>query len=184
MVSSSTACNHSSHSSHSDRASSVWKGQWGFAVQFATIGLLAVLAAVAVNALRPDPLPWIGDYSEEARLSSPTGRKLAISLDEAFHLYERRQVLFLDARSASDYAAGHIAGALSAPVSEGEERLLQVLDGVPDSTVIITYCDGESCNLSKELAIMIEAFGFSHVHVLVNGLSVWKKAGYPIEGAS
>ncbi|MEW6258940.1 MAG: rhodanese-like domain-containing protein [Thermodesulfobacteriota bacterium] len=137
-----------------------------------------------LNALRPDPFPWIGDYSEESRLTSPTGRKLAIPLDEAFLLYDRRQALFLDARNASDYAAGHIAGALNVPVSEGEERLLQVLDGVPDSTAIITYCDGNNCNLSKELAIMIEAFGFSTVHVLVNGWSVWKQAGYPIEGAS
>ena len=181
MVSSSTT---DTCSSHPDGVSGKWKRTWGFAIQFVAIGLLAVVAAVALNALRSDPLPWIGAYSEEARLTSPTGRKLAISLEEAYHLHERREALFLDARSASEYAAGHIAGALSAPVSEGEERLLQVLEGVPDSTVIITYCDGETCNLSKELAIMIETFGFPNVHVLVNGWSVWKNAGHPIEGAS
>ncbi len=144
---------------------------------------MSVLLAIAVNALRSSSLPWIGDYSEEARLTSPTGRKLAIPIEEAFHLYEQRKALFLDARSPSEYAAGHIAGALNAPLSEGEERLLQVLDGVPDFAVIITYCDGEGCTLSKELAIMIEAFGFPNVHVLVNGWSVWKKSGHPIEGA-
>lgn len=172
------------HPSHSDGIPCECKGKWGFAIQFVAMGLLAVLAAFAVNAIRPDPLPWIGEYSEEARLTSPTGRKLAISLEEAFHLHERKQALFLDARNASEYAAGHIAGALSVPVSEGEQRLLEVLEGVPDSAVIITYCDGEGCNLSKELAIMIETFGFTNVHVLVNGWSVWKNAGHPVVGAS
>jgi len=184
MVSSSTTGTCSFHPSQSDGVSGKWKCTWGFAIQFVAIGLLAVLTAVAVNAFRSDPLPWIGSYSEEARLTSPTGRKLAISLEEAFHLHERREALFLDARNASEYAAGHIAGALSVPVSEGEKRLLEVLEGVPDSAVIITYCDGESCNLSKELAVMVEAFGFSNVHVLVNGWSVWKNAGHPVEGAS
>lgn len=47
--------------------------------------------------------------------------------------------------------------------------------------VIITYCDGDTCNLSKELALLLENLGFSKVRVLVNGWTVWQNAGLPVE---
>jgi 3-mercaptopyruvate sulfurtransferase SseA len=47
--------------------------------------------------------------------------------------------------------------------------------------LVITYCDGDSCNLSKDLALFMENLGFSKVLVLVNGWTLWQDAGLPIE---
>ena len=64
---------------------------------------------------------------EEISRVSPQGAKAAFDSGEA---------LFVDVRSASSYAAGHIPGALSIPLIEIEARLSE-LD--PDQW-IITYC--------------------------------------------
>lgn len=152
-----------------------------FLWQFMLLGVIAVTVAVLGNTLHADRLPWIGDYSEQTRLVSPSGRQLIIPLPEAFRLHEQKRALFIDVRSPAEYQEGHIQGAINVPLSQAESQLLPALDGVPDSAIVITYCDGDHCNLSKELAIMIESFGFTNVKVLVNGWSVWKKAGYPIE---
>jgi rhodanese-related sulfurtransferase len=152
-----------------------------FLWQFMLLGVIAIIVALLVNTIRTDGLPWIGNYSEQTLLVSPSGRQLAIPLSEAFRLHEQKNALFIDARNPAEYQEGHIQGAINVPLSQAEDRLLPALEGIPDSAIVITYCDGDHCNLSKELAIMIESFGFTNVKVLVNGWSVWKKAGYPIE---
>jgi rhodanese-related sulfurtransferase len=56
-----------------------------------------------------------------------------------------------------------------------------MLAELPTNLTIITYCDGEACPLSKDLAMVLMDLGFDHVRVLVNGLSVWTKHNYPIK---
>jgi len=50
----------------------------------------------------------------------------------------------------------------------------------PDAT-IITYCDGETCNLSHNLALFLLDMGFSNVRVLINGWTVWLEGNLPVE---
>ena len=47
--------------------------------------------------------------------------------------------------------------------------------------MIITYCEGETCELSKELANALIETGFTHVRVLINGWSVWNQHRFPVE---
>lgn len=159
---------------------SLWRS-YEFLWQFMLLGVMAAIIAVLGNTIRVDGLPWIGNYSEQTRLVSPSGRQLAIPLSEAYRLHQQKNALFIDARNPAEYQEGHIQGAINVPLSQAESQLLPALEGIPEPAIVITYCDGDHCNLSKELAIMIEAFGFANVKVLVNGWSVWKKAGYPIE---
>jgi len=144
-----------------------------------------VLAAVAValisNHFRPAPLPLIGDWSPEARLMSPSGRQIAIPLDEAKNLHESRGAVFLDARPLEEFTKGHIQGAISLPWHEAEQRVMDVTADMANNAVIITYCDGDTCDLSKELALLLENMGFSKVRVLVNGWTVWQQAEFPVE---
>ena len=46
---------------------------------------------------------------------------------------------------------------------------------------IITYCDGETCNLSHDLALFLTEMGFQDVKVLVNGWTVWLDNNQPVE---
>jgi rhodanese-related sulfurtransferase len=48
------------------------------------------------------------------------------------------------------------------------------------TTPIITYCDGETCELSHDLALFLRDAGFTDSRVLVNGWTVWQQAGLPV----
>ena len=144
-----------------------------------------VLAAVAIalisNHFRSSPLPLVGNWSPEARLTSPSGRQLAISLDEAKVLHQSKRAVFMDARPLEEFTKGHIQGAISLPWHEAEQRVMDVTAELANDAVIITYCDGDTCDLSKELALFLENLGFSNVRILVNGWTVWQHAGLPVE---
>jgi len=48
---------------------------------------------------------------------------------------------------------------------------------IPMDAMVIAYCDGESCSLSKDLALYLFFRGYDNVRVLVNGWSRWLEAG-------
>lgn len=143
--------------------------------------ITACLIGIAVNNLRPDGLEFVGDWSEQARFADAAGESLVIGLDEAGRLFEHQATLFLDARPQSQYAEGHIQGALSLPWQEADRYFTELADRLEGASTIITYCDGEHCDLSHELAIFLKAMGFENVRVLVNGWTVWNQAGLPTE---
>jgi rhodanese-related sulfurtransferase len=146
---------------------------------------LIILAAVAValisNHFRPVPLPLIGDWSPEARLMSPSGRQMAITLDEAKNMHQSKGAVFIDARPQEEFTKGHIQDAISLPWHEAEQRVMDVTADFANNAVIVTYCDGDTCDLSKDLALFLENLGFTNVRVLVNGWTVWRNAGLPVE---
>ena len=150
--------------------------------------LLSATLAFTVNHFRPDPIPIIGDWSVDARFSDSAGESLVISLEQAKTLFEQKAVLFLDARPKEQYDQGHIQGALSLPQQEAESYFMEVASELEASQVdingtkvIITYCDGDTCELSHSLALFLKDMGFNNVKVLVNGWTVWQKAGLPKE---
>ena len=106
---------------------------------------------------------------------------MAISLDEAKNLHQSNGAVFMDARPLEEFAKGHIQGAISLPWHEAEQRVMDVTADMANDAVIITYCDGDTCNLSKDLALFLENLGFSKVRILVNGWTVWQNAGLPVE---
>lgn len=154
---------------------------WGRVIgQSGAILLLAVILGLAVNQVRSGRLPLVADWSPKAQLATDSGINLEIPLEDAQALAFPRMALFLDARSMEQYAEGHIQGALNLPWDEFEKHFPQVMDGVPDDTVIITYCDGETCALSKDLAFALLQEGFFNVRVLVNGWTLWQQSGLPV----
>ncbi|MBF0210619.1 MAG: rhodanese-like domain-containing protein [Desulfamplus sp.] len=154
--------------------------------QISVFIFLSVTLAITINHFRSDSIPIIGDWSVDARFSDSAGASLVISLDEAKVLFEQNQALFLDARPKDQYDEGHIAGALSLPQQEAESYFMEVAIELEASQVdingsklIITYCDGDTCQLSHELALFLKEMGFNNVKVLVNGWSLWQEAGLP-----
>lgn len=145
--------------------------------------IVAGLIALAVNHWRDAPLPLVGDWSVAARLTDQSGQSLAIPLDEAKQLFQDKAVKFLDARPPSQYAEGHISGALSLPWQDVTNAFTDIADQLDEKDTIITYCDGESCELSHDLALFLNDMGFTDVRVLVNGWSLWRDAGLATEKA-
>ena len=149
--------------------------------QVSLLVITACVIGIAINTLRPDGLALVGDWSEQTRFADAAGDSMVIGLDEAADLFERQAVLFVDARPQSQYAEGHIQGALSLPWQEADRYFMELAERLDGTSTIITYCDGESCDLSHELAIFLKEMGFENVRVLVNGWTVWQQAGLPAD---
>ncbi|MFO7971768.1 MAG: rhodanese-like domain-containing protein [Desulfobacterales bacterium] len=149
--------------------------------QLPAIIMLAVLIGIGFNQLGSNGIPIIGDWSVETRFSDISGQPLVMDLEQAVQLFEQNEALFVDARPENLYFQGHIRGALSLPLEEVNRYFAEVADKLDVSKPIITYCDGETCDLSHELTLFLKEMGFEDVHVLVNGWTVWQQAGLPTE---
>ena len=75
---------------------------------------------------------------------------------------------------------GHIQGALSLPVDTFGLDIDALKPELAKAGTIITYCDGELCELGHELANILSQEGFPKVYYLKNGLSRWKNEKLPI----
>lgn len=90
-----------------------------------------------------------------------------------------RDVVVLDVRPPEEYAAGHIAGALSLPLAELERRLADL----PAGKKIVAYCRGPYCVLAAEAVRLLRRRGFEAVR-LADGYPEWRDAGLPVEAAN
>ena len=153
-------------------------------IEAGLILFLAFFLAFSTNALRMDGLPIKGNWQGETLEKGHLGDDLrSISLDEAHRAFEKGEAFFIDARSRKEYRLGHIKGSLSLPWEEAGSQIHEVEGLLPKDGEIITYCDGLHCTLSSDLARWLEEMGYVKVRVLVNGWSLWKDSGFPIEGA-
>ena len=145
---------------------------------------LSVVMGLVVNMIRPDSIPIIADWSTENRLTSESGETLIIPVLQAKALFEKNKAVFMDARDKNQFELGHIKGAKNLPWHSVDDYFINIVQDLPNDKVIITYCDGESCDLSHNLALFLKKMGFNHVKILINGWSVWQEMNLPIEGSS
>lgn len=76
----------------------------------------------------------------------------------------------LDVREPAEYVAGHVPGAVLAPMS----RITSSLDGVPRDRTVHVIC--QSGNRSSSMAALLGALGYDAVSV-EGGTSAWVSAG-------
>lgn len=138
---------------------------------------IAVVAGLAVNALRPDGLSLAGATPSAVTLPAD---ETDIALKDAVVLSLSKRAVFLDARSGFEFADGHIQGALSVPVDDFERIFPGIEKDLAGKDAIIAYCDGEHCPLSGELAEKLTSRGVKNVYVLKNGWTLWNNEGLPV----
>ena len=140
---------------------------------------MAGTAGIAVNCLRSAPLPLIQDWSPQAR-QTVEGEEIYLNMDQAIAHFKNRDATFIDARSSRHFNAGHIQGALNLPWHQAEEQLMTIAPLIDPDVLVITYCDGETCNLSHNLADFLREMGF-RVKVMTGGWEAWCNAGMPVD---
>ncbi|HUU81107.1 MAG TPA: rhodanese-like domain-containing protein [Acidobacteriota bacterium] len=150
----------------------IWQG--------GAILLVAAAIGLMVNQMRPDPLPLVGVWSPEARVKLELGESIVISLEGSLEFFFNKKPVFVDARSPELYERGHIEGALNLPWDDFEKLFREVLKGISNDAVLVTYCDGEGCGQSHELALALFKEGYKNVRVLVGGLRLWQEAQLPV----
>ena len=149
--------------------------------QALVIIVIAAALGLGTNTLRDDGIPLVQGWSQEALLRDDQGNQTDISLEEAARLFHEGGAVFLDARSGEEYLRGHIRGSRSLPLHEVDLMFEQAIGDVSPGTPLITYCDGEACSLSHDLAGILEKLGFEEVRVLVNGWTLWLENSLPVE---
>jgi len=97
-----------------------------------------------------------------------------ISADELKKLAGRRgEAQLVDVRTASEYAVGHVPGAINIPMEQIEARLGDLHPGCP----IVLIC--QSGVRARLTAALLEPYR-TDVTVLDGGTSAWVGAGFPV----
>lgn len=134
---------------------------------------------ILVNAVSPHGVPLLGPVP----LRGGSGIE-EIPLDEAWALHKEGMGVFVDARSAKEYRAGHIPRALLLSPDAFEETVSSWKNLIPTETLLVTYCAGEGCESSRDVAALLIEEGYRRVKVFFGGWEQWKRAGYPVENGS
>jgi len=82
--------------------------------------------------------------------------------------------IFLDVRTAEEYADGHVDGSLLIPVQELEGRLNEV----PKEKRVYVYCRSGKRSVAAS-NVLVKA-GFSNIENIEGGINAWIDAGYPV----
>jgi rhodanese-related sulfurtransferase len=140
----------------SERVSDLWAAVRDVAVRHvAEVGVLAD--------------EYLGERDEVEQLSA----------EELERRLARDQVVLLDVRPESEYRAGHIAGARSAPLHD----LPSVLLKLPRRREIVAYCRGPYCVYADDAVRLLRERGLKARRLDV-GFPEWRRAGLPVEIAS
>jgi len=92
---------------------------------------------------------------------------------------ESDEVVVLDVRPEDEYAAGHLAGAVSIPVGQLVERLVEI----PRDREVVAYCRGPYCVMSLEAVQVLRSHGFRARRLSVGLPDWWAQGLTVIEGA-
>jgi rhodanese-related sulfurtransferase/DNA-binding transcriptional ArsR family regulator len=103
----------------------------------------------------------------------------AVAMADLLKRARSKDIVILDTRPANEYAAGHIAGAISVPVDELQRRLKDL----PKSKDYVAYCRGPYCVYADRAVVMLRANG-RRAHRLLEGFPEWRMAGFPIESGA
>ncbi len=102
-----------------------------------------------------------------------------VEKEELLRRARGRDVLVLDVRPPEEYAAGHIAGAVSIPFGELAKRLAEL----PPGRRVVAYCRGPYCVLAAEAVKLLRKRGVDALR-LKEGYPEWRDAGLPVESPS
>ncbi len=148
----------------------------------ALIIIVSCALALATNVLRPNGIPLIQAWELRDLAACADGKRIPwLKLAKVQALFAEGEALFLDARTPEDYAAGHIPGAFNLPYDEFDYYLELLLEELPVTGPLITYCGGTNCHSSIELAIKLCDSNLGDVKIFFGGAETWEKAGLPIE---
>lgn len=99
-----------------------------------------------------------------------------VGMQELLERVQSGKVVVIDTRPPGEYAAGHIAGAVSIPIDELQERLRQL----PKGKDYVAYCRGPYCAYADRAVELLRANG-RRARRLDQGFPEWKAAALPIE---
>ncbi|MEW6120915.1 MAG: metalloregulator ArsR/SmtB family transcription factor [Pseudomonadota bacterium] len=129
---------------------------------------------VAIRSLAEDRL--LDLQAALARLTEHPHELKPLSGKELLGLARAGDVMVLDVRPPSEYAAGHLPYAQSMPLDELKKRLSEL----PHDKPIVAYCRGPFCLMAVEAAELLNKQGFRAMR-FEEGVAEWRAQGLPVE---
>jgi rhodanese-related sulfurtransferase len=134
-------------------------------------------SAPVLDPVVPDDLPVVINPKGTHPNFTLRDERYVSAADVKRALDEKRRIVILDARPASDWIQFRIPGAISFPHHQGEK-----FDRIPkDGTWVVAYC---ACphHASGEVVDALRKRNYPKTAVLDEGILVWRTRGYPIAG--
>lgn len=128
--------------------------------------LLAALRAVATGRIAEAEraaLAYLGDPME------------AVSREELIGRVTAGTAVVIDLRPPEEYAAGHVAGAISIPLPELAARLAEL----PADIEVVAYCRGPYCAMAPQGVALLRRLGRRATR-MQDGFPEWRLAGLPV----
>jgi rhodanese-related sulfurtransferase len=156
----------------------------GIIVRTLALSVIGALLGFGVNAVRAHRLPLVArsfDYQIECGMPgvAPMEGNTVAPADLA-KLRAAPGVVLVDIRSADAYAAGHVAGAQSLPVSSVMPTDPAKLAALSKSRTIIVYDDGEELGRAEEFGGELKTAGAKDVRFLRGGYKGYAAASQPV----
>lgn len=98
-----------------------------------------------------------------------------IHRDELARRLHDGDLIVIDVRPEAEYAAGHIAGAISIPI----DRLARQLRSLPPDVDVVAYCRGPYCVFADDAVRVLNRRG-RRAQRLADGFPEWHRAGLPV----
>jgi rhodanese-related sulfurtransferase/predicted transcriptional regulator len=89
---------------------------------------------------------------------------------------ERDEVVVLDVRPEAEFRAGHVPGAISAPITSIGSLALKL----PRRREVVAYCRGPYCVYADDAVRLLRARGLKARRLDV-GFPEWRRDGFPVE---
>lgn len=86
-------------------------------------------------------------------------------------------LLWIDARSATEFADGHIPEAIPLTLDDWDSQIVELLARWQPGMRVIVYCDDRACGSSRTVAEKLRReYQFDDVLILHGGWSAWRKS--------
>lgn len=155
--------------------------------QLALLALAGPALGLTINAFSPRPAtlgqPVVSAAESGTGSCSSAGVKAIqpaprIGVEEAKALCAACTSAFVDARSASAYADGHIPDAIHLP-PRGHPQEKSAIDRLRSFPRVVVYDGENSCTQADDVAERLRQAGLADVRVLTGAWPAWVAAGGP-----
>ena len=111
-----------------------------------------------------------------ARLAETPEQLKPVTSRDLLAQAKRGEVIVIDVRPETEFAAGHLPFARSMPVAEIERRLREL----PKRKPVVAYCRGPFCLMATEAVSLLRGAGI-RASRLDDGVAEWRARGLPVE---
>lgn len=153
------------------------KGRWSGSslVRGSALAALSIALAMILHGISREGFWYHRTALAQVKMVhfQPQLRKL--SLEEVAEALGRPDTTVIDARYPSAYRMGHLPKAINLPVYTGLPQRSAVMAQVPETNMVVVYCQSQHCPWGEQIAADLHFRGYRRVYVFPGGWVAWSK---------